>query len=199
MKKRSKLFFCVFMIIMLASTSVIGQIHLGIKGGLNISSINLSEDILKSYNVTGFHLGPMIEVMTPLGIGFDGAILYSQKGMDVKGPEDALMTDYLEIPVNFKVKLGVPLIKAYATAGPFAEIRLSGAENKWERIQSQIKTKAFGAGLNLGIGAEVLSRIQVGLNYSIGLTDNYAVDQLNGHSDINIKSTTLSITAVLLF
>jgi hypothetical protein len=182
-----------------ASVPAGAQVHLGVKGGLNISSISLNKEIVEPHNVTGFHIGPLLEVMSPLGIGFDGAILYSQKGLDVEGAEEAIRNDYLEIPINLKVKIGVPLVKAYFLAGPYAEFRLSGAENKWDNLQAQVKTQSFGAGLNLGAGVEIFSRLQAGINYGLGLTDNYNIDKINNITDINVKRKTLSITATLLF
>ncbi|MDR2495534.1 MAG: PorT family protein [Tannerellaceae bacterium] len=188
--------------LLLTSLTAGAQIHLGIKGGLNISSISLSKDIIASYNVTGFHIGPMLEIMTPLGIGVDGAIMYSQKGMEVR-TENALMNNYLEVPVNLKYKLGIiPMIQPYIAAGPYVEIRLDGADSKWDHIQSQIETKSFGAGINLGIGCELFERAQIGLTYGLALTDNYSVDKIvyqGINTDINIKRKTISLSAALLF
>ena len=62
------------------------QFKWGIKGGANISSIhftNLPENF-STENLTGFHIGPTIELMAPLvGLGFDASILYSQTGMEI--------------------------------------------------------------------------------------------------------------------
>jgi hypothetical protein len=35
------------------------------------------------------------------------------------------------------------------------------------------KAKSFGAGLNFGLGVELLGHLQVGANYKLGLTDDY--------------------------
>ena len=178
------------------------QIHFGIKGGLNVSSISLSKEIIQSYNVTGFHIGPMVEIMTPLGIGVDGAVMYSQKGMEVR-TESALMDNYFEVPVNLKYKLiMLPLVAPYIAVGPYAEIRLGGGESVWENVHSQIQTKSFGAGINLSAGCELFERLQVGVSYGLALTDNYSIDKIeyNGvNTDINIKRKTLSVSAALLF
>ena len=66
-----------------------GQIKFGVKGGVNISSVHFNSDIVKSDNVTGFNIGPMMEIMAPYtGLGFDLALLYAQKGMGLKGEKD---------------------------------------------------------------------------------------------------------------
>lgn len=198
MKKIVKLLCATFLILLLTETSLNAQIHLGLKGGLNIASVIMSEEIIKPYNVTGFHVGPIIEVMAPIGIGFDAAVLYSQKGVELKGGGDPISTDYLDIPVNLKLKFGIPVLKLYLTGGPYAEIRLSDAENKWEKIQTDLKTKSFAAGINVGGGLEVLQRLQVGITYGFGLTDDYSINKINT-AEVTAKTKTIAISATLLF
>lgn len=176
------------------------QLKFGVKGGLNISSVHLNSDIVKANNVTGFQIGPMIETTLPLiGVGLDAAILYSQKGMDMKTKatesSTSMKTDYIDIPVNLKWKFGLPIIKAYLSAGPYVGFRVGG-DKVWDVLGEQIKAKSFSAGLNFGVGAELISHLQVGINYGLGLTDNYSADGLDMKS---AKNRGWSITAAVLF
>lgn len=177
------------------------QLKFGVKGGLNISSVHLSSDILKADNVTGFQIGPMIETTIPLiGVGLDAAILYSQKGMDVKsetGTSTNVKTDYIDVPVNLKWKFGLPIIKGYLAAGPYIGFRVGG-DKFWEipgSVVGQVKAKNFSAGLNFGAGVELISHLQVGINYGLGLTDNYSAEKY----DLNAKNRGWSVTAAILF
>ena len=175
------------------------QLKFGVKGGLNISSVHMNSDILKADNVTGFQIGPMIETTIPLmGIGLDAAILYSQKGVDMKTEgtvtSTSMKTDYLDIPVNLKWKFGIPLVKAYLSAGPYVGFRVGGDKIR-NVLGEQIKAKNFSAGLNFGVGAELISHLQVGINYGLGLTDNYSSDKF----DMKAKNRGWSITAAVLF
>jgi hypothetical protein len=179
------------------------QIHFGIKGGVNISSVHFNSDIVSSDNITGFSIGPMLEIMAPyIGVGVDAAVLYSQKGMSAINNRSGsdITTDYIDVPVNFKWKFGIPVIKGYFAAGPYVGFKVGG-EKIWKipgTISSEIETKSFGAGLNFGLGAEVLERLQVGFNYGVGLTDNYS-----GVGDDNKsfagKQRGWAISAALLF
>ena len=180
------------------------QVRLGVKGGVNIASVHFSSDVLKSDNVTGFQIGPMIEGSLPLvGVGFDAAILYAQKGLETKtagGEKTSLKNDYIDVPVNLKWKLGLPVAKLYLTAGPYVGFRVGG--NKiWQipgSMADQVKTKNFSAGLNFGAGVELISHLQVGLNYGLGLTDNYSVESLS-LTKSDGKSRGWSVTAAILF
>ena len=177
------------------------QLKFGVKGGLNISSVHLNSDILKADNVTGFQIGPMIETTIPLiGVGLDAAILYSQKGMDVKsgtGTSTNVKTDYIDVPVNLKWKFGLPIIKGYLAVGPYIGFRVGG-DKFWEipgSVVGQVKAKNFSAGLNFGAGVELISHLQVGINYGLGLTDNYSAEKY----DLNAKNRGWSVTAAILF
>ena len=170
------------------------QIKFGIKGGLNISSVHFNKDLVGKDNVTGFNIGPMVEVMAPImGVGFDAAILYSQKGIGVKSEKD-IKNDYIDVPVNLKWKFGLPIIKGYLAAGPYVGFRVGG-DKIWDVLGDQIKAKNFSAGLNFGVGAELISHLQIGVNYGLGLTDNYSSEKF----DLNAKNRGWSITAAILF
>ena len=183
---------------------VSAQVRLGVKGGLNIASVHFSTDVLQSDNVTGFQIGPMIEGSLPLvGLGFDAAILYAQKGLETKtvsGEKTSLKNDYIDVPVNLKWKLGLPVMKVYLAAGPYVGFRVGG--NKiWElpgSMVDQVKIKSFSAGLNFGAGVELISHLQVGLNYGLGLTNNYSMESLS-LTKSDGKNRGWSVTAAILF
>lgn len=197
MKKVTGLLLIVLMAIIAVPASA--QLKFGVKGGLNISSVHFSSDLLKADNVTGFQIGPMIETTIPLiGVGLDAAILYSQKGMDMKsgtGISTSVKTDYIDVPVNFKWKFGLPIVKAYLTAGPYVGFRVGG-DKFWKipgNVVDQVKAKSFNAGLNFGAGVELIRHLQVGFNYGLGLTDNYS------SGEISAKNRGWSVTAAILF
>lgn len=190
MKKSIGLTLAVFLLTVFSASA---QITFGVKGGVNISKIHFSEDIIKSDNLTGFQIGPMMEFTVPiLGIGMDAAVLYSQKGLEVNS--ESHKADYLDVPVNLKWKFGLPIVKGYFTAGPYASFRIGG-DKIWNVLDTQIKAKSFGTGLNFGAGVEVIKHLQVGFNYDLGLTNSYTGDNNTGDG----KHRGWSITAAILF
>lgn len=191
------------MTLLLASAAVPtdAKVKFGVKGGLNISSVHLNKDILKTDNVTGFQIGPMMEATVPLvGVGMDIAVLYSQKGTGVAltdGVSADVKTDYIDVPLNLKWKFGLPIVKCYFAAGPYVGFRIGG-DKVWDipgNVVGQVEAKSFGAGLNFGAGVELISHLQVGINYTLGLTDNYSVKKL----DLNAKNRGWGVTAAFLF
>lgn len=197
MKKKIIVFLCAVAFLAVAIPAQ-AQLRFGVKGGLNITSVHFDSDLLKSDNVTGFHIGPMIEATMPLlGFGFDAALLYSQKGMESSssGVKTTMKTSYIDVPVNLKWKFGLPIVKAYLAAGPYASFRVGG-DKIWNVLSDQLETKSFGAGLNFGAGVEIFNHLQVGFNYELGLTDNFSAEKLDLSSN---KNRGWTISAAILF
>lgn len=172
MMKKMKWF--LLAVALLAAPAMQAQLRFGVKGGVNIASVKFNQDVIDSENITGFHIGPMIEMVIPVaGLGVDAAVVYSQKGFGLN--DKGYRNDYIDVPVNLKYKIMLPLVKPYVAAGPYASFRVSGDKLRKipGSISEQLKTKSFGAGLNFTAGAEVFDIVQVGLTYSLGLTDNY--------------------------
>ena len=183
---------------LLVVSSVDAQVRFGAKAGLNIAKAEFNKDAFKSDNITGFLVGPTVEAMFGKGgLGLDLALLYSQKGFD--SDNEKVKNSYLEVPVNLKFKLGMPLVNPYFSVGPYVGFRVSG-DKRWDvGIKEDIKAKSFSAGLNFGLGAELFDKLQVGLNYGWGLTDNYGNFDGNDLDSYSGKSHTWSVSAAFFF
>jgi hypothetical protein len=182
------------------------QLRFGLRGGMNTTTVHFSLEDLKTYNVNGFHIGPMMELTVPvLGVGFDAAILYTQKGGEVRlantNMSEVMNINYIDVPLHLKWKFGFPGLKVYAATGPYLGFCISG-EKAWNvpgNVAAQFKAKSFGLGWDFGGGLELLSHFQVGFNYGLGLTDNYngLYDALSGGA--KGKSRGWAVTAAFLF
>ena len=89
--------------LMMAAPAQAQLIKFGVKGGMNFSELNLNA---KSFgevteSSTGFFIGPMAEVTLPIiGLGIDGALMFSQRG------KDDFKKQGIEIPLNLKYTIG---------------------------------------------------------------------------------------------
>ena len=187
------------LVALFAVTTAEAQFRFGIKGGVNIVNATFNRDVYKLDNVTGFHLGPVIEGMFGQGgVGFDAAILFSRKGF--KTEPETVINDFIEAPVNLKFKFGIPLINPYFAFGPYMSFRIGGNE-KWlvSTIVDQMKTQNFGAGLNFTAGAEIFDRLQVGLTYGWALTDNYKTFVTHDLDSYKGKLHTWQVSAAFFF
>lgn len=195
-----KKFSCVFLFLLLFTTVSQAQIRFGVKGGANFSSLsgkNLGEVMDK--NMTSFFIGPSAEIFPFSSLGVEASLLYAQRGIKLKADDKKYKQSFIEIPVNLKYKFSsYGLIRPYIAAGPYIDFKISGKDKFGsikDDVNAQLKAKSFGAGINIGVGVEVLKKIQVGLNYSLGLTENYKAS--NGK--YAAKERIFSLTAGVYF
>ncbi|MDR2138299.1 MAG: PorT family protein [Tannerella sp.] len=187
---------------MLAGPAGHAQLNFGVKGGVNIATVKF-DNVLEADNITGFQLGPMIEYVKPsTGWGMDVALLFTQKGCELK--ERTIKSNYLEIPLHVKWKLMTPLLKPYFAAGPYFGFRTGGRKiwdisGLYNNVSNQLKAGDFSSGLNFSVGVEALGLLQVGLNYGLGLTDNFKTFDTDNLAAYKGKIRTWSISAAVLF
>jgi hypothetical protein len=192
-------FFLLFSLLIVYSSQA--QIRFGVKGGVNLSSVSVNDGNVIDKNVTGFHIGPSLEMLINDAFGLETSVLYSQKGVKFKDGKNTSTNKngYLEIPVNLKYLFNVSNnFKPYALAGPYINFRVSGDDNfntSYGNVKEQWKAKSFGTGLNFGAGVQMLNFLQFGVNYSLSLTNNYKTS----HGDYSVKDRTWSIAAAILF
>lgn len=180
MKKIISTLFVAVALMFTGVQSAQAQFGWGVKGGVNLSKMD-PEEGPESDNFTGFFIGPMAEFTLPIvGLGVDGALLYSQTGINPKEGE-TLKSHNLEIPVNLKYSIGLGSIASvYAAAGPQFTYALS--QEKWA---GQEIFKDSQLSLNLGVGVKLLSHLQAGVTYNIPLGDTAEFEEMDMSSGTN--------------
>lgn len=162
---------------MLMAAPAQAQLRWGLKAGLNLNKMNIKEGAanVKSDNMTGFFVGPMAEFTLPIiGLGVDGSLLYSQRG--VKFEEENVSLKYkqhsLEVPINLKYSFGLgDMASIYAAAGPDFIFNLK-SDDFW----GDVKRKNAEVGISVGAGLKLLNHFQIGANYIFPLTKNVKED-----------------------
>lgn len=187
------------------------QIQFGVKAGLNVNKVNLSNlsntrKTLSGENRTGFFAGITADFTFPIvGLGADISLVYDNKvaGTSVGDEEVNKTLHYIDIPINVKYTLGFSsLASVYVATGPqFAfnvgdrSWALSELNNDWELKKSEFSW-------NVGAGVTVLSHVRLGYNYNIALgsTADLKVSALG--QDIvsgKLKNNTHQISLTYLF
>ena len=191
------------------------QIKFGVKGGLNLASASLSDawDAKgNADNYTGFFIGPMVDITIPIiGLGVDGALMYSQKGAKISFDDDLGSTTFkqqgIEIPVNLKYSIGLgSSASIYFAAGPSFYFNMKSDDDlTFDTMKGSLDYDKSEVSLNLGAGVKLLNHLQLGVNYNMGLTDSAkakidspssAWDAINGES---YKSKIWQVSVAYLF
>lgn len=197
------------LVIICGSVVANAQFRFGLKAGLNLNSLHLSNlsDNLTKDNGCGFTGGVMAEFQVPVvGICFDASLMYTHmtaKTDVIENDANGNVVDdnispsknFLEIPINLKYKIGIiPAVQPYIFTGPSFAFKLGGDENVF-------KTRTFQTAWNIGVGVELLKHLQIGGSYGFGMNNILKNTGLinNTSNNIKLKNNYWTITAAYLF
>ncbi len=204
-------------IVIVALLAIIGtanasaQFKWGPRVGFNTSKLHFDKTDYDTKNMTGFTGGLEVEFTAPIiGIGFDASVMYVNRGVNdpivVAGDnlaagttvENKQRSSYIEIPVNLKYKLGLPvvgkIISPFIFTGPSFAFLCSS--KTWQ----DMKRKSCDIAWNFGLGVEFVRHLQVSASYGIGL--NSAVERKLGGGGQEVydgKNRCWTVTAAYLF
>lgn len=154
------------------------QVKFGVKGGWNLSSLKLNDDMFTSDNKNGFFIGPMMKVSLPLtGLGFDIAALYDQREAKMRYADDVIGSDLsrrttikqktIDVPVNLRYSIGLAsMANVYFFGGPQWSINVGDENFKWDSVSSYTLKKNT-LSFNIGAGLTFLQHIQASVNYNV--------------------------------
>lgn len=181
------------------------QFSIGPKVGLTVNDMKLDESVFATDNRAGFTAGVTCEFTIPVvNLGFDASVMYVKRTADVMEMTDGVMQeyeiggDYIEIPINIKWKIGLPvvgkIISPYIFTGPsFAFLTSKKA------IKEAWKNQSVDINWNIGLGLQLFSKLQVGAYYGIGINDAVeAVGVVDEPIDIK-RQNGWTVTAAWLF
>lgn len=173
------------------------QVKFGLKGGLNVTDMSLSSEVFDASNRAGFFIGPTVKVSLPLtGLGIDGSVLYDQRSAKIEnntGETQTVKQQQVAIPINLRYGVGLgSLANVFLFAGPQVGFNVGDDDYSW-RDTSTYSLKKSNFSVNVGLGATLLSHLQLTANYNIacGKTADVtlwkAVDEAIGQTT-NLKS-----------
>jgi hypothetical protein len=157
------------------------QIQWGVKGGLNVSSLSVSKDVIDPSNQVGFFIGPMVKFTLPVvGLGVDAAALYDQRSSDLEGVDKQLKEQSLQIPVNLRYSIGLSsLASVYFFAGPQFGFNLGSKTTDILNNGAEWRFNSSNLSANIGAGVVVMKHIQASLNYNFALGKTGEFNVLN--------------------
>ena len=209
MKIKNVLLSSLFIVFVMAGTTANAQLKFGLRGEVGLNKPSISKGVVAVENLNAFKIGPTVEFMMPLvGFGVDGSILYSNEKMNVESAANGnisafnleIQEHFIDIPVNLKYKFGIiSPIKVYAAVGPYAQFKVGGDDVSIPGLTQTVEDKKFQAGLNFGLGAEIVNRVQLGFNYRLKLTDDYSVSEPTWTDLLNDNKGFWSLTAAVYF
>ena len=166
-----------------------GPLKFGIKGGVTVNDLKFNEDIFKADNRCGYTIGLMTKFTAPIiNIGFDASVMFTHRvtkvdGLTVIGTDmsqqevydGSIKSDYIEIPINFRWDIGLPVIgkfvSPFLTTGPDFSFLVSkqNVSNAWNK-------HTFDFAWNFGFGLMFVNKVQLHASYGLGLNNAASSD-----------------------
>ena len=164
------------------------QFNFGVQAGLNLT--NISDFSLTAAGVenaiesrAGFFVGPTVKFTLPIvGLGIDAAALYDQREAKTNG--ETLKSQSIQIPINVRYGIGLgSMAEIFAFAGPQFGFNIGDKDKTWGDVKNTAAKwtlKSSNVSANVGIGATILSKLQLKVNYNIALGKTGEVDIKEG-------------------
>lgn len=170
--------------------------------GVTVDKFSLSTDMFSSDNRAGFTGGLMVEFNVPIiGVSFDVSTMYVHRSAAIvngTGAQSDWSRNYIDIPLNFKYKIGLPGISHIFT--PMVYTGPSFAFLVGDKVKDVYENRSFDFSWNFGFGVQLLDHIQLRASYGLGLTKAAkAVGALPNGSSIDGKNRYWTVTAAYLF
>lgn len=170
------------------------QVKFGVKAGLNVTQMSLSQDVVSKSNQEGFFVGPTVKVTLPLvGLGVDASALYDQR--DAKFGDEKVSQRSINVPINLRYGIGLgSLASVYLAAGPQFGFNI-GQKNYGE---DGFKFKDSNFSVNVGAGVSVISHLEVGFTYNIAVGKTGELSWTDG-AKINARANSWQVSAAYYF
>lgn len=159
----------------MAAVPAQAQLKFGLKGGLNVTNMSMSSEVLDASNRTGFFVGPTILFNLPIsGLGIDASALYDQRDAKLKTAQNGYDIDKtisqksIQIPINIRYGFGLgTLASIYAFAGPQFGFNVGDKNQTLYKDVAGWRLKDSNFSINVGLGAIIASHLQISANYNI--------------------------------
>lgn len=195
--------FIVFLAAMTTTADAQG-IKFGIKGGLNITKVTFSKDIVASDNKTGFFVGPSLKLSLPMGFAADIAALYDERSADLitgqtsvpTGDETAKVKQKsIQIPVNLRYNIGLSsLAGIYLAAGP--QFGFPVADKVFKTEFGDYRLKDANLSINFGAGIFLMDHLEVGFTYNLAAGKS---GEFKDWNDVDTHNNAWQISAAYYF
>lgn len=201
------------LVVLVAAVSLTAQaqgLKFGVKGGLNISKMSFSKDVVSSDNKTGFFVGPSLKLSLPAGFSADIAALYDERSTDVSGSKttavegdiitstsgtETIKQKSLQIPLNLRYNIGLSSMAGlYLAAGP--QFGFPVADKVLKTEFGDYRLKDANLSINFGAGLYLMGHLEVGFTYNLAAGKS---GEFKDWNDVDTHNNAWQISAAYYF
>ena len=213
-----RIFTLVVLAVAMMATVQAQGVKFGVKGGLNITKMSVSKDVIDADNQTGFYVGPTLKISLPAGFGVDIAALYDQRSAKLQtGPSASVLQPYQEepyqtfesygvseekvtqksinIPVNLRYNIGLGgAAGIYLAAGP--QFGFPVGDKVYNTNFGEYRLKDANLSINFGAGVYLLKHLEVGFTYNLAAGKS---GEFSSYKDVDTHNNAWQIGAAVYF
>ncbi len=173
------------------------QVKFGLKGGLNMTKMSISNIDEAFSNKSGFFVGPTIKFSLPLvGLGMDAAVVYDQREGKLDNTDETFKQKSVQIPIHARWSFGLgSMANVFIFAGPQFGFNVGDGEKKYKVSDWSIKTANISG--DVGLGITLLSHLQLSGSYNFALSKSAEVT-VNGKTG-KVKNNAWQIALAYYF
>lgn len=197
----------------------------GITAGYNLTKMKFSGNWKESFssdNKPGWFIGPKVAFNTPLGIGIDASLQYSQRKLNITGVTHYDMSNEeviggvsksetyrtLEIPINVRYNIGLGKIAGiYVFTGPQFGFAFKNME--WSNFGSgtNFSKENMNTTWNIGAGVRLMKHLEasIGYNFALGKAGKAIFNNFGGETgnsqdlELKYKTNTFQVQVAYMF
>ena len=174
------------------------QVSFGLKGGLNLSKLDISQGVSNVDNRTGFHAGAFGLVKITF-LGIQPEVIFSKQGSTYKVNTTTYEAnyDYINVPIMLKFYLPLGLnLQAGPQFGFLSSSELINTANgvKDPQDASKLFNQTSDTAVSLGLGWDLPFGLTLDARYNIGLKDIKVTPSTNPADAVEFKNKVIQIS-----
>ena len=188
----------------LTMTAQAQRVQFGVKGGLNLTKMSVSKDVIKSDNQAGFYIGPTLKIALPLSFSVDVAALYDQRSAKIEtdgltgiqgAGDEKIKQKSIQIPVNARYNIGIGSEAGiYLAVGP--QFGFPVGDKVYNTKLGEYTLKSSNLSFNFGAGVYLLDHLEIGFSYNLAAGKS---GEFKNAGDIDTHNNAWQIGAALYF
>ena len=189
----------IILLILLVSLPAMGQVRLGVRGGLTVGELRFDRDVIDSDNRMGYCGGLLIDAGIPVvGLGIEASVMYTHRNNRLTDESRVFKRHYIDIPVYARYRLELTGLKQAFAPLIFTGPAISVLFND-NGPSTYDNSKTF-LSWDVGAGADFFNHLRVTATYGIGISKamHYINTDYNGDK-VEGKDRYWTLNAAWLF
>ena len=189
----------IILLILLVSLPAMGQVRLGVRGGMTVGELRFDRDVVASDNRVGYCGGLLIDAGIPVvGLGIEASVMYTHRNNRLTDDSRVFKRHYIDIPVYARYRLELAGLKhvfaPLVYTGPAISVLFNdNGPSTYDNSKTYLSW-------DIGAGADVFNHLRLTATYGIGISKamHYINSDYNGDK-VEGKDRYWTLNAAWLF